>query len=63
MPFPIIPVLALIGIAGGVSTLAWYTNQSREAQMKADRLALQWFGKKFKQLSEYQQDQIRKQVA
>lgn len=60
MPFPIIQVLALIGIAGGISALAWYANQSRETQMKADRLALQWFGKKFKQLSEYQQDKIRK---
>ena len=63
MPFPIIPVLALLGIAGGVTTLAWYSNQSRENQSKADRIALQWFGKKFKQLSESQQDQIRKKVA
>lgn len=62
MPFPIVPVLALIGIAGGISALSWYTKQSREDQMKADSLALEWFGKKFKQLSQYQQDQIRKRV-
>ncbi len=63
MPFPIIPILALAGIIGGVSTLAWYASQSREDQEKADRLALQWFGRRFKQLSEYQQQQIRKRIS
>ena len=62
MPFPIIPVLALIGIIGGISALVWYSNQSIEEQEKADGLALQWFGRRFKQLAEYQQDQIREEI-
>lgn len=63
MPFPIIPVLALLGIVGGVSTLAWYSNQSREDQKKADRLALQWFGRKFQQLTAQQQEKIRERIS
>ncbi len=62
MPFPIIPVLALLGIVGGISALAWYSNQSKEDQEKADKIALQWFGRKFKQLTEHQQEQIRKRI-
>lgn len=62
MLFPIIPVLALTGIVGGVSTLVWYSDQSRENQMKADRMALRWFGRRFKQLSQCQQDEIRKRI-
>lgn len=61
--FPIIPVLALLGIIGGVSTLAWYSNQSRENQEKADRMALQWFGRRFRQLTENQQEQIRRRIS
>jgi len=62
MPFPIIPVLAALGIIGGISALAWYANQTREEREKADRLATQWFGRRFKQLAEYQQEQIRKKL-
>lgn len=61
--FPIIPVLALLGIIGGVSTLAWYSNQSRDNQEKADRMALQWFGRRFRQLTDYQQEQIRRRIS
>lgn len=60
--FPIIPLLAALCIVGGISTLVWYSNQSREAQEQADRAALQWFGRRFKELSEAQQRQIREHV-
>ena len=61
--FPIIPVIALLGIIGGVSTLAWYSNQTRVNQEKADRMALQWFGRRFRQLTENQQEQIRRRIS
>ena len=58
MHFPIIKILALLGIFGGLATLAWYVELSREEQQKADRLALQWFGRRFKELEEYQQNKV-----
>lgn len=58
--FPFIPILAIAAIAGGVATLSWYSNLSRERRKHADNLALKWFGKRFQQLAEHQQEQIRR---
>lgn len=60
--FPIIPILAFAAIAGGLATLAWYADLSREEQKRADGLALKWFGKQFKQLAEHQQKQIQDRI-
>lgn len=64
--FPIIPVLAILAIIGGVSTLSWYSSLSREQQIAADRrmnqIALQWFRRKYSELSESQKAQVSKQV-
>lgn len=57
--FPIIPFLALLGIVGGVSAMAWYSNLSKEEQIDADRKALAWFGRRFNDLSEAQKAKIR----
>lgn len=63
MAFPIIPVLALLGIAGGIAALGWYVNLSQPEQEKADRLALKWFGRRFRDLAEYQQERIRQHLS
>jgi len=60
--FPIIPILAVIAIVGGVATLSWYSDLSREEQKRADTLAMKWFGKQFKQLAENQQKQIQNKL-
>lgn len=64
--FPIIPLLAIAAIIGGVTTLSWYSSLSREEQIAADRrmnqLAIQWFRRKFHDLNEDQKAQIEKQV-
>lgn len=57
--FPIIPLLAIAAIIGGVCTLSWYSQLSRAEQNRADGLALKWFGRQFQQLSERQQKQIK----
>ena len=57
--FPLIPLLAIAAIIGGIATLSWYSNLSRAEQIQADRMAMQWFGKRFQQLAEYQQKQIK----
>lgn len=62
MPFPLIPILAIAGIVGGITALAWYTNLSSQEQAKADRLAMQWFGRRFKELAKHQQNEIRDQL-
>ena len=64
--FPIIPILAILAILGGIATLTWYTNLSKEEQTRADarmnQLALQWFQRKFSELSEAQKNKIVKKV-
>ena len=68
--FPIIPVLALVGIIGGGATLAWYSNLSKreqyEANRKANAIALRLFKKQLNQLSESQynavMDRTRKEL-
>lgn len=64
--FPIIPLLALLAIGGGVATLAWYSGLSREQQIAADKrmnqLALQWFSKRLNQLNEQQRAKVERQV-
>ena len=57
--FPIITILALLAIGGGVATLSWYSSLSKAEQDRANGMALQMFGKAFKELSEYQQAKIR----
>jgi hypothetical protein len=60
--FPLIPVLALIGICGGGVTLAWYKSLTQEQQKEADQLSCDYaqklFGKTFKELSQGQADQV-----
>ncbi|MCA6442214.1 MAG: hypothetical protein IM600_02180 [Bacteroidetes bacterium] len=60
---PFIPLLALLAIGGGIATLIWYSNLSPKQQEEADRLALNAFGKKFKELSEEQQKNIKKNLS
>lgn len=60
---PFIPLLALLAIGGGIATLIWYGNLSPKQQEEADRLALNAFGKKFKELSEEQQKKIKKNLS
>lgn len=57
--FPIIPLLAVAAIIGGVCTLSWYSQLSRAEQKRANSLALKWFGRQFQQLSQRQQQQIK----
>jgi len=61
--FPLIPLLAIAAIIGGVATLSWYSNLSRDEQKRADTLAMKWFGKQFQQLAENQQKQIRDRLS
>lgn len=63
MVFPIIPALALLGIVGGITASIWYVDLSKEEQQRADRLALQWFGQRFHNLVQRQQDDIRKHLS
>ena len=60
---PFIPLLALLAIGGGIATLIWYGNLTPKQQEEADRLALNAFGKKFKELSEEQQKNIKKNLS
>jgi hypothetical protein len=60
--FPIIPLLALAGIIGGVSALAWYSSLDSAEQVEADRKAMAWFGRRFKELSDAQQARIRDEL-
>jgi hypothetical protein len=60
---PFIPLLALLAIGGGIATLIWYSNLTPKQQEEADRLALNAFGKKFKELSEEQQKKIKKNLS
>lgn len=59
---PIIPILAIVAIFGGGSTLIWYYNQPISKQDRANQLALRWFGKRFDELAEYQQLKIRNEL-
>ena len=56
--FPFIPLLALIVILGGGTTLAWYGQLSKEQKQEADRIAFNYakevFGKGLKELTSEQ---------
>jgi hypothetical protein len=56
---PIIPILAIGVIASGIATLVWYADLSVEEQQKADRQALNHFGKKFNNLTKNERKQIK----
>lgn len=56
---PIIPILAIAAIFGGIATLSWYSDLSPQERKQADTLAMKWFGKKFQELAEDQQKQIK----
>lgn len=59
---PIIPILAGVAMLGGLTTMIWYFNQTKEKRENADRLALNWFGKRFKYLAEHQQLKIKEEI-
>lgn len=63
---PLIPILAILAIAGGTATLIWYSDLSKAEKEAADRrmneLAISWFRKKFIELANSQQKQIIQQV-
>ena len=61
--FRLIPFIAGLLIAGGVAAIVWYSRLSEEKQREADRLAMSWFGTKFRELAEYQQNKIRQQLS
>lgn len=61
--FPLIPILAIAAIVGGIATLSWYTSLSRKEQEQADALAMKWFGKRFQELAEYQQTKIKNKLS
>ena len=62
MAIPIIPILALGAIIGGIYTLDWYSAKSKVEREKADRLAMQWFGKRFQELVEFQKYRIQQRM-
>ena len=57
--FPLIPILAIAAIVGGIATLNWYSTLSREEKRRANTLAMNWFGKQFQQLAQSQQKKIK----
>jgi hypothetical protein len=57
--FPLIPILAIAAIIGGIATLSWYSKLSKEERIQADSLAMKWFGKQFQQLGEKQRQEIK----
>lgn len=59
---PIIPIPAGLFIAGGIGTLIWYYNQPKVTQDRANKLALDWFGKKFEELAESEQKRIQEEL-
>lgn len=60
---PIIPIL-LIGImASCAAALVWYANLSSEEKELADKEALRLFGRKFKELNEREQDEIKNKLS
>ncbi|OED34625.1 hypothetical protein AB832_07060 [Flavobacteriaceae bacterium (ex Bugula neritina AB1)] len=59
MPIPIIPILAVSAIIGGLFTLDWYYTKSKAEREEADRLAMRWFGNRFQDLAEYQRYKIQ----
>jgi hypothetical protein len=60
--FPLIPVLALVALAGGGLTLVWYDNLTQAEKDKANRLANGYaqrlFGKAVSQLTAAQADRV-----
>ena len=63
MAIPFIPLLAILGIAGGIATLVWYDELSPAQREEADRLALRWFGKRFNLLNQEEQEAVRKNIS
>lgn len=61
--FPIIPILLIGIIASCAAGLAWYAGLSSEEKELADREAMRAFGRKFKELSESQQDKIKNRIS
>lgn len=66
MAFPLVPILAVIAIAGGASTAIWYYRLSEEDREKADEraieLAKELFNKTIEELTKKEAKQIRDQV-
>ncbi|MBI1287151.1 MAG: hypothetical protein GC178_06175 [Flavobacteriales bacterium] len=66
MPFPLIPILAVAAILGGVGTLLWYDKltpaQKADANRRANRVAMNLFQKQLAQLTESQKKQVYNQV-
>lgn len=60
---PLIPILAIGLIASAVATLVWYSNLTPEKQEEADKAALKLFGKKFQNLTESEQDEVKKRIS
>ncbi len=59
---PLVPLLGFLGIGAGIATLAWYYNQPKEKQDRANQLAWEWFGKAFKELAKHEQQKIEQRV-
>lgn len=60
---PLIPILAVGLIASAVATLFWYSDLSPEKQEEADKAALKFFGKKFQNLTDSQQEEVKKRIS
>ena len=56
---PFIPLLAFLLIGGSVVTLIWYSNLTEEQKREANERALRRFGKRFKDLTEEEQEKIK----
>lgn len=59
---PFIPLIACLLIGGGIITLIWYSNLSTSQQEEANRRALRYFGRRFKELTEDQQKRIKDEL-
>lgn len=62
MPIPLIPILAVSAIIGGLFTLDWYYSKTNAEREEANRLAIQWFGNRFQDLVESQQYKIQQHM-
>jgi hypothetical protein len=64
--FPIIPILALLAIVGGGTTLLWYEELSREEKERANRLANHYaaelFDKTVKELTKSEANRVNSLV-
>lgn len=66
MPFPIIPILAWLGIGGCAATLLWYNQLSDDDKAEYNRLATKYakdlFDKGVDELSKYEAGVVRSRV-